>query len=253
VLTVKPIITNGYGLAPIDLVEISIAPTTGPDLVSARRLLSPPELPIRLDAYTRCGHTKLLTYYISDESGSVTSRDNQRQREMDFVVDHLGACRCGNELFAHCYFDAGSHDLEPTPLTRAGMKIIRQHLASTPPATSSNAASALAKAYATAASYPDYHVAIILGTDFEWFDPDPNGLMAEFAEFSGTSHAVVLHSPVPDVFAGDGRVHVTHIRWDSPRGSVAHALLPTLARARTVTDKRDDTTQQPPRQATAAP
>lgn len=238
---------------PVRTTGIDIAAVSGPDLVTARHAAEPPVLPIRLPKVSRCRHCRTLTIIVQDESGSVQSRSDparpiaNRRAETAVVIDHLGVCRHGCDLIAFVYFDTGAHDLDPTPLTKAGLEIIRAGLANPAPATSSCMASAFAKAKTIAAGYPDHDVAIVVYSDYELFDPDVDVVLADFASVNAVPHAVVLHSPVPDALAADARVTVTHIRWDSPRGAVAHALLPTLGRQRHIDGQDDTSASQPAR------
>lgn len=247
--------TYAIATAPVRLTDVVIAATTGPDLVAPRRGAEPP---ILLPACSKCRHRPTLTVFLFDESGSVQSRSDparpiaNRRAETSVVIDHLGTCRCGNELVAFVYFGTGSHDLEPTPLTTVGVGIIRSALANPAPATSSCMATALDKAKAIASRYPDHDVAIVAYTDFELFDSDVGGVLAEFASVDATPHAVVLHSPVPEALESDSRVTVTHIRWDSTRGAVAHALLPTLGRQRRIDGQHDASAPQTGREPTAS-
>jgi hypothetical protein len=258
VLTVLRIQTHPIATTPVSLANVDIAATTGPDLVAPRRAAEPPILPIRLPRCSKCGHRKVLSIFIFDESGSVQSRSDparpiaNRRAETSVVIDHLGTCRCGNELIAFIYFDTGVHDLEPTPLTKAGAGILRDALANPAPATSSCMASALAKAKTIAGRYPDHDVVIVAYTDFELFDTDVDGVLAEFANVDARPHAVVLHSRVPEALESDRRVTVTHIRWDSTRGAVAQALLPTLGRHRHIDGQPNASAPPTSREASAS-
>ncbi len=250
--------THAIATAPVRLTDVDIAATTGPDLVAPRRGAEPPILPIRLPACSKCRHRPSLTVFLFDESGSVHSRSDparpiaNRRAETSAVIDHLGTCRHGCDLIASIYFDTGAHDLDPTPLTKAGVGIIRRALANPAPASSSCMATALAKAKAIASRYPDHDVAIVAFTDFELFDADVDSVLADFANVDARPHAVVLHSPVPAPLWSDTRVTVTHIRWDSTRGAVAHALLPTLGRQRHIDGQQDASAPQTGREPAAS-
>lgn len=254
----RDIRTHPIDTLAVDLAGIDVAGTTGPDLVAPRGAAEPPILPIRLPACSKCRHRLSLTIFLFDESGSVQSRSDparpiaNRRAETSVVIDHLGTCRCGRELVAFVYFDTGSHDLEPTPLTKNGVAVIRNALNNPAPATSSCMASALAKAKAIAARYPEHDTAIVVYSDFELYDPDVDAVVGDFASVNANPHAVVLHSPVPEAIASDNRVTVTHIRWDSSRGAVAHALLPTLGRQRRIESQHDASTPRTGREATSS-
>ncbi len=230
--TVQPRSVEALGVTghPVD---------TYPVVVGASTLVpTTTDVPVTLPPVAACSHQSHLTVFILDESGSITAHNDparpiaNRHREAQLALDHLGVCRCGNELAAITYFDPGPHDTGPHPLTRRGHKLLRAGIANPPNFTGSSLDNALDDAHDLAATHPNHLATVVALSDFCLFDPDPNATLNRLCGFPGDPHAVVLSAPVPDQLEDNPDVTVTHITWDSQPGEVARALVSALARGR---------------------
>lgn len=229
-------------IRPVELLGVNGHPVDTYPVVGASTLVpTTTEVAVTLPPVAACSHQPRLTVFILDESGSVTAHNDparpiaNRHRETQLALDHLGACRCGNELAAIIYFDPGQHDTGPHPLTRRGHKLLRAGIANSPNFTGSNLDAALDDVHDLAAAHPGHTATVVVLSDFCIFDPDPDATLDRLCSFPGDTHAVVLSAPIPARLEADPAVTVTHITWDSQPGEVARALVPALAGGRRTT------------------
>ena len=92
--------------------------------------------------------------------------------------------------------------------------------------------SCLDDAYDLAAAHPDHASTVVVLSDFQLFDAAPDSTLDRLCRFPGSSHAVAVSAPIPDVLEGNSAISVTHVTWDSQPGEVARALVPALAGGR---------------------
>ncbi|MDQ1537505.1 MAG: hypothetical protein QOE58_1898 [Actinomycetota bacterium] len=190
--------------------------------------------PIRLPKLPPCQHEPQLVVMIFDDSGSVTGSNDpvgNRYEEAAVALEHFARrCRCRADLVAVRHFDIGTiGDVGPLPLDRARLPELRNAL-SVPRRTygSSSLGPALNEAERLAARFPDHPVTLMVASDFELTDASPIDVLRQFGRWAyGPVHAVVLRA-APSVELQGTNAIVTSVRWDSPRGVVASALLQTL-------------------------
>lgn len=184
---------------------------------------------LRLGPVGRCPRIPTLTIAISDDSGSVVSPGgtdplSARYAEIGLAFRAIArACTCRHERAAVIHFDTPHGDVGPVRLNRAGLARLRVALR-TPMGGygTSELRPALATARTLAEAHADHQIVVVIFSDFELFD-DPGELVDDLDAFPGTVHGVVLGKADPEPLAGiDQLVGITH---DSPRGSVAQALL----------------------------
>ncbi|MCA1671951.1 MAG: hypothetical protein LC799_07015, partial [Actinobacteria bacterium] len=176
--------------------------------------------------------TLLITIF--DSSGSVTSSAGTdplsnrfaEARHAFSVVARRGSLR---ELGAVLHFDTPSiGDVRPAPLTRLGLLMLRRGLRVPPGgAGSSELAPSLHRAVELALAHPGHQVTLVVLSDFQLLDPEPQQVLADLAAFPGQVHAVVLGSDLP---AGmlDEHIMVTPIGRNDPPGAVARAVFASL-------------------------
>lgn len=172
-----------------------------------------------------------------DDSISVTSSKgtdplSNRFAEVAHAFAVVGRRRTRRELGAVLHFDTPtSADVEPVPLTRAGLAQLRAGLRiPLDGAGTSRLGPSLGRARQLAAAYPDHRTTLVVLSDFLLLDPDPASVLAELVAFSGTVHAVVLGGRTVR-FLSD-RITVTSIKRDDAPGAVAKALFASLTRHR---------------------
>jgi hypothetical protein len=225
--------------ADVTLADVGVAT---PAVVGSRRLLSAeapwPPTGVRLEKPPPCRHEPTITTVEIDGSASVTARNGndpigRRLDETELALTHLGrTCRCQNELAAVIHFDPGSCDRGPVPLSPKGLGVLTEALVVPPGGTSSVLGPALEVARRLGRSHPDHVQVCVVMSDFLLFDADTSGVLERFAGLAGHAHAVILGTEPPAQLAGDPRVALTAVHWDSPPGEVAHAVLGALAAAR---------------------
>jgi hypothetical protein len=179
----------------------------------------------------RCPKIATLTIFVTDDSVSGGNDViGKRYAEAAYAIDQVGRrCRCGKELVAVFHFDVPtSRDVAATRLRGRARKIIKAGLDAPAHASSSNLGSSLKAAKDTAAAHPVHATTLIVASDFQLFDPNVPDVLSELAAFPGNVHAVVLRSAPPQQLLDDPRVMVTSIDYNSPRGSMAHAVFYSL-------------------------
>lgn len=225
-----PVVTHAIKQHAVSVVHVLRGASASPD--------PRPDLTISLPRVPKCAHKPGLTCFVFDESGSVTAHNDPtrpiaaRHREAALAIDRLGTCRCGNEMAAIGFFDAGPSDTGACALTRAGRRMLHSAIDNPPPYTSSELESALIAAEDLASQYPNHHASIVVLSDFLLYDADPANVLRRFAAFPGDRHAVVLNTKPPTQLTDDDGITVTRISWNSEAGAVARALLPALAARR---------------------
>ena len=172
-----------------------------------------------------------------DNSGSVTSpagTDPLSNRFAEVAHAFAVVARKGvrREFGAVLSFDSPtSADVEPVPLTRAGLAQLSAGLRVPPDSRgTSHLGPSLARARQLAGAFPEHHTTICVLSDFLLHDSDPAAVLAELAAFPGTVHAVVLGGRT--VRFGSEQITVTTVRRDDPPGAVAKALFASLTRHR---------------------
>lgn len=176
-----------------------------------------------------CPAEGLLSIFVLDESGSVTSTADPvrwRHAALAAAVDALGsACSCRRCRVALRFFDGPGAG--PSALGRSDRRALVAVLADPPP-TASVLGPALAEAEDLARTHPGpVHLAVL--SDFELFDPP--GVLARLAHFPGRVSAVVLRSAPPPELVGTS-VEVLPADHTSPPTAVADAVLAGAAALR---------------------
>jgi hypothetical protein len=175
-----------------------------------------------------------LLIMLFDNSGSVTGGNDpigNRYLEAAIALDKVGRrCRCENELAAVLSFDTPtSGDVPPTPINGKNRAGVAKGLAAPPDGGGCSLLTAsLHAAQRIAHAHPDHLRSLLVFSDFELLDPDPRGLLEEFAAFPGDVHAIVLRSTPPQQLVDHPRVTVTQIGYDSQPGAVAQAVFEAL-------------------------
>jgi hypothetical protein len=186
----------------------------------------------------RPAKVRTLLVAIFDNSGSVTwpaGTDplSNRFAEVDRAFSLVARRGAQHELGAVLHFDTpSSGEVGPLPITRSGMKRLRQGLRIPPDgAGSSRLGPSLHRAAEIAQAHPDHEVTLVVLSDFQLFDTDPSTVLAMLAAFPGTVHAVVLGS-LKDAAIPTGSVTVTCVRQGDTPGAVAKAVFASLTRHR---------------------
>jgi hypothetical protein len=179
-----------------------------------------------------------LLIAIFDNSGSVTwptGSDplSNRFAEVDQAFSLVARRGAQHELGAVLHFDTPScGEVGPVPITRSGMKQLRQGLRiPSDGAGSSRLGPSLHRAAEMAQAHPDHEVTLLVLSDFLVLDTDPAAVLAKLAAFPGTVHAVVLGS-LKDASVPTGDVVVTRVRQGDAPGAVAKAVFTSLTRHR---------------------
>ncbi len=125
-------------------------------------------------------------------------------------------------------------DVPPTSIRRKGLPALRSGLRVPPESIygTSCLGPALDAAGRTAARYPDHHAVLVVMSDFELLDPDPDVVLDALCSFPGIVHTIVLRAKPPERLVANGRVTITRISWDSPTGTVAEAIFTALTQLR---------------------
>lgn len=180
--------------------------------------------------------TLLITIF--DNSGSVTwptGTDplSNRFAEVDRAFTLVARRGAQHELGAVLHFDTpSSGEIGPVPITRTGIRQLRQGLRIPPDgAGSSRLGPSLHRAAEMARTYADHDTALVVLSDFQLYDVDPPAVLAELAAFPGLVHAVVL-GDLKDAHIPPGDVTVTRVRQDDAPGTVAKAVFASLTRHR---------------------
>ena len=189
-----------------------------------------------LDPIGRCPHQRTCTWFVFDNSGSVsgTYGNDPVARRFDEALLAVRAvsrrCNCRQERVAVVHFDTPvSLDLTPTLLSGNGWRTVARCLAIPPDgAGQSLLRASLHGVFGHVDAMPDHQHTLVVCSDFLLFDDDLAGLYEEFGSFPGDVHAVCLRSTPPQTLIDDPRVTVTHVTADAKRGSVANALLAGL-------------------------
>ncbi|MCX2746254.1 hypothetical protein OOZ51_00305 [Arthrobacter sp. MI7-26] len=190
---------------------------------------------IRLGNPGRCPKTPTLTMFICDDSGSLygpagsdplSNRYGEVHRALEAVARH---CFCGKCQAAIIHFDTPTTGcVDPTPLTRTGMRRLANGLTVPHDATGASLLEgSLTQAEALAAHYPDHPLALCILTDWELFDDNASDLFSRLASYPGKVYAVGLRNPPPLDLLGPATQTVTVTR-DSPQGSLACAMFDSL-------------------------
>lgn len=194
--------------------------------------------PIKLPNPGRCPHQPTHTIMLFDNSGSVTGGNDsigRRFEEAMVAIERVGRrCRCKRELCSVIHFDVPtSRDVTAARLDRRGrMEIERGLDVPADGAGISEMSNSLATAGELAARFPHHLPVLVAFTDFELFDNNVDAVMNDFCNFPGVVHGVVLRATAPKELVDDDRVTVTHVSYDSPVGTVAHAIFNALAATR---------------------
>lgn len=182
--------------------------------------------------------TPTLLIAVFDNSGSVTCPGGTdplsgRFAEVDRAFSVVARKGSRHELGAVLHFDVpSSGEVEPMPITRAGLAQLRKGLqAPADGAGSSRLQPSLHRAMQMAAGFPDHAPTLVILSDFLILDSDPTAVLAELATFPGTVHAVVLGGGDTVSFP-TGTVIVTTVQRDDAPGAVAKAVFASLTRYR---------------------
>lgn len=182
----------------------------------------------------RCSEVPVLLIELFDNSGSVTGGNDpigQRYLEASIAISRVGSrCRCGKDLVATLHFDTPtSHDLDPTPITKAHLAKVHESLAIPPDGAGiSCLGPSLTAARGLAESHPSHDVTLVALTDFLLFDDYLDQLIA----FPGGVHAVALRAAPPQQLIDAPNVTVTRIDYDSRPGTVARAVFGAMTGTR---------------------
>jgi hypothetical protein len=178
-----------------------------------------------------------LLIMVFDDSGSVTGSGgndplSNRYAEAQHAFEVVARRGSRRELGAVLHFDQSTADTGPIPLTWWGLLLLRPGLrVPSGGGRSSELAPSLAGAVNLARSHPRHAVTLVVLSDFELLDADPEQVLAHLVAFPGDVHAIVLGSGLFDFHAGE-RITVTHIgRADRP-GAVAQAVFTSLTKHR---------------------
>ena len=186
----------------------------------------------------RCPGHPTLTIAIFDDSGSVIAPAgndpvSNRYAEAAAAFDALARrCRCGQCLAAVLHFDLVG-GTGPLPLKRRVPHAVQRALA-----IPSNAAgcSLLGPSLGAAARMVDgvpnvRSLTLVVFSDFQLFDDDPERVLSDFAGFPGEVHAVVLGGS-RDITGLDPRITATRLSSSDAPGALGSALLRSLAQGR---------------------
>jgi hypothetical protein len=186
----------------------------------------------------RCPGQPSLTITIFDDSGSVAAPAgndpvSNRYAEAAAAFDALARrCRCGHCLAAVLHFDlvAGAG---PVPLKKRVPGVVQRTLAIPPQAAGcSLLGPSLAAAARMVEAVPSIrNLALVVFSDFQLFDPDPERVLADLAAFPGEVHAVALGSS-PGITGLDPPITVTQLTSADSPGALGRALLRSLSRER---------------------
>jgi hypothetical protein len=175
-----------------------------------------------------------LLIAIFDNSGSVTwpaGTDplSNRFAEVDRAFSLVARRGARHELGAVLHFDTPScGEVGPLPITRSGMRQLRQGLRIPPDgAGSSRLGPSLHRATGIAQAHPDHEVTLVVLSDFQLFDVDSPAVLAKLAAFPGTVHAVVLGS-LKDASIPSDNITVTRVQQGDAPGAVAEAVFASL-------------------------
>lgn len=194
----------------------------------------PPRQGYKLGDPGRPSPVPTLLIAVFDNSGSVMCPGgsdplSNRYAEVTRAFSTVARKGSRHELGAVVHFDTpSSGEVGPTPITRAGLILLRSGLR--PPIDgvgTSELGPSLKRAYEIAEAHPDHETTLVVLSDFQLFDPDPAEVLSHLAAFPGNVHAVVLGDGLP---AGvlDQQVKVSSIDHSSRPGAVARALFSSL-------------------------
>jgi hypothetical protein len=178
-----------------------------------------------------------LLIMVFDDSGSVSSAGgndplSNRYAEVEHAFEVVARRGSRRELGAVLHFDESTGDTGPLPLTWWGLMLLRPGLKQPRGGgSSSELAPGLTRAVELARAHPRHAVTLVVLSDFELLDADPEQVLADLAAFPGDVHAVVLGSGSSG-FHGGERITVTHIGPADPPGAVAHAVFASLTKHR---------------------
>jgi len=186
----------------------------------------------------RCPGQPSLTITIFDDSGSVIAPAgndpvSNRYVEAAAAFDALARrCRCGQCLAAVLHFDlvAGAG---PVPLKRRVPGVVQRALAIPPDAAGcSLLGPSLAAAARMVEAVPSIrNLALVVFSDFQLFDADPERVLSDLAGFPGEVHAVALGGS-PGISGLDPPITVTRLTSGDASGALGRALLRSLAQER---------------------
>jgi len=193
-----------------------------------------PEADYALDDPGWPAEVPTLLIAIFDDSGSVISPSGtdplaNRFAEVRHAFSVVARRGSRHELGAVLHFDTPSRgEVGPVSLTRRGLLVLRWGLrVPADSAGSSELAPSLHRAIEIAGGHPEHKATLVVLSDFELLDPEPDRVLAKLTAFPGQVHAVVLGSRLP-VGVLDERITVTRIRQHDPPGAVARAVLASL-------------------------
>jgi hypothetical protein len=193
-----------------------------------------------------------LVIAVFDNSGSVTGPAGNDPLSNRFAeVAHAFKVVAGkgsrHELGAVLHFDTPScGEVGPVQITRRGLLTLRKGLRVPPDgAGSSELTPSLRRAVEIVEANPDHETTLVVLSDFQLLDPEPEQVLAELGTFPGRVHAVVLGARPPAGVSNHERITVTRVQYDDPPGAVAQAVFTSLVTHRpgnrpSGTDEEDD-------------
>ncbi len=211
-------------LRPVHLLAAELRWTSGS--IAANR----PKVSYQLGNPGRPSTEPTITIVITDDSGSIIGPAgadpvSNRYEEAWRAFRAIGRRGSKHELGAVLHFDTPtSGDVQPTPLTRAGLQRLRSGLHVPRDAAGiSCLGTSLKTATDLADRYPSHRATLIVLSDYELYDDNVAQVLDDLANFPGDVHAVVLGGTRMDGVLPD-RVHVTRATYDDPPGTVARAV-----------------------------
>lgn len=186
-------------------------------------------VPVWLGYPGRCtGHARRLVF-VFDDSGSMTGGNDpvgNRYAEAAHAVATLArSCRCGRERVQVLHFDSGNDSALFQVTDPAAQATLHRP---DRVAGSSELGPALRRVRWSSARGTTH---LIVLSDFQLLDPDPDRVLAQLARFPGQVTAVVLGAE-PDPRLADPRVTVVPIAVDDQPGALARALFAHITTGR---------------------
>lgn len=219
------------GLRPSQIAGSGVLGYPAPDLPQQRHQLV-------VGDPGRCPGHPTLTIAIFDDSGSVIAPAgndpvSNRYAEAKAAFNALARrCRCGRCMVAVLHFDLVG-GAGPLPLKRRVPRAVQRALAIPPDAAGcSLLAPSLAAVARMVENVPNVRsLALVVFSDFQLFDDDPERVLSDLAGFPGEVHAVALGSS-PDITGLDPGITLTRLTSSDAPGALGRALLRSLSHGR---------------------